>query len=487
MSNDSGGRHSSPSGPRKWPFFGHRESEQLPTPSPADGSPTVEYQYDVADIDEEEIPSMKPSDSSGSRPINVNPANWGQHSTSRPSRFLKLYDEIKAQPHGEESLWPIYNHVHQIQHSAPGAASRVLDEYVPSLHEYSASPDLWHNLSIVASRIDNEQAELRFVLHGLAQWPEDVDLLCDALELVHKSGEQTDPAAAEVIWNVLESMNRAITGPFWRFWVFGAQYYIRDRGDPGRAMELLDEGLLLVQRDGLYNILNAYRAVLIDAKPTRVLRSLEEVKAYQGEILRQLEEKYVLGIALGVENAHILAVALAKLYQERAGEGLGDDDSETDGSIREQNLTKALFYLDLAETLFTGSVNHNIAAIYEARARIMMVQHRFGEALRHMRSLPPTRQQEPTVAAMMRLAALSIGENPDSGPENGGSGRGAGSGGDAPGAGASKAEIISEFLNDLFASQGAKLLAIASEHPQIRQIVLAVASQLNASDPEVPA
>lgn len=170
-------------------------------------------------------------------------------------------------------------------------------------------------------------------------------------------------------------MPRKQTGPCWRFWGYGAIYHATTLNDPATALQLLDDGLLAVKRDGLMDILRTYRRVLIDSVPLRKLDSIDQLAAYQQEAISILESRYRMGIQLGIENAYVLAQDLARLHQERAG-------VEADESTPNENnayLRKELAYLDLAEKLYTGDPNHQIWNIYVQRVRILMAQHKYGK------------------------------------------------------------------------------------------------------------
>jgi len=321
-----------------------------------------------------------------------------------------------------KSLWPFYHEVEIYEYTDPRRARELFNQILEEgLDNYTAPPDLWHNVAMVAGRVNHREAQLAFVQAGLREWPDNVDLLCDELQYRHSS--HYDPEKAKEIWSKLTEMPREATSPYWRFWVYGAIYHARELHDPKTALELLDEGLKWVTRDALMDVLRSYRRALVDSVPSELLEDREQVIAYQRQALRILEDRYKLGLALGVENGYVLAVELARLYQELAGMGMIGSSvisstAERENSIGEQNLDreidyldKALEYLDLAERLYTGNPNHPVWMIYEARIRILMAQRRYGDALKLLRSLPQSRLRgDPSLATMLRLASLMTGE-----------------------------------------------------------------------------
>ncbi|HKV85261.1 MAG TPA: hypothetical protein VJN88_11945 [Ktedonobacterales bacterium] len=389
----------------------------------------------------------------------------------------------RNKPERTKSLLRVYNRVKRYEYTNAAEAYRILEEVRPELGTYTAPPDCWHNTSIVANRVDHPDAELELVVNGLDEWPENVDLLCDALALYTTAGTATDPIRSDEIWRRLDAMPRASTGPYWRFWCYGAIYLSHDKNQPADALKLLDDGLAMVKRDAVMNILTSYRRILVDGNPQRTLDGLEDVKNYhQNEVLGLLEARYRFGIEMGVENAYVLAREIAQLYQERAGFEYFKDDGATNGDagsrgddIRpNESLTKALGFLDLAEALYTGSSNHSILDIYVARARILMAQHRYGEALNLMKCLPPARREELSTAAMMAYAAYTIGEpNPNEATARA-------SAEESTNEEAKIAEIQSRTISALFANDGRELERLVRDNMELRPVLLAVLKRLSS-------
>lgn len=371
----------------------------------------------------------------------------------------------ETQKSTRKSLWPFYYEVERYEYTDPAQARELFDRILEEgLDNYTAPPDLWHNAAMVAGRVEHRIAQLAFVEAGLREWPDKVDLLCDLLQYRHTS--HYDIKEAQAVWQKLSEMPREITGPYWRFSVYGAIYHAVELCDPKTALELLDEGLKLVKRDSLMDILRSYRRVLVDSIPLEQIKDQEQLIAYHERVLEILEKRYQLGIELGVENGYVLATELAQLYQEQAGTMLPPVPRNSDEQILERPsagkddyLQKALEYLDLAEKLYTGNPNHPIWEIYEARARILMAQRRYGDALRMLSSLPQARQREPSIATMLKLAQLITGEKIDTQEKY-------------------DTASLSEVLTALLRNDGELLFRIASENPGVASVLRSIIQRL---------
>jgi len=234
-----------------------------------------------------------------------------------------------------KSLWPFYYEVERFEFADPRRARELFDQIlIEGLDNYTASPDLWHNAAMVAGRVEHREAQLALVEAGLREWPDNVDLLCDVLQYSHTS--HYDRERAKQIWQKLSDMPKEVTGPYWRFWVYGAIYHARELYDPKTATELLDEGLKWVTRDTLMDILRSYRRVLVDSTPLEQFDDQDQVTAYQHKVLKILEERYKLGIDWGLENGYVLATELARLYQEQVGRSLVDLSPRNDVASGDQ-------------------------------------------------------------------------------------------------------------------------------------------------------
>jgi len=372
-------------------------------------------------------------------------------------------------------LWPVYHAVSTFEYTDFARARQILDTILAEgLDNYTAPPDLWHNLSMVAARVLHQEAELALVQAGLREWPDNIDLLCDELQLRHTS--HYDPTRAQEIWNQLYAMDRIKTAPYWRFWVYGAIYHATELNDRKTALNLLDEGLQHVRRDSLMDILRNYRRILVDSAPETPLKDLEEVKEYQRQVVETLEQRYQLGIELGVENAYVLAFELSRLYQERAGQipnieasepNVAEDTSAQTG--KDYYLDRAWGYLDLAERLYTGNPNHPIWDIYEARIRILMAQRRYGEALKFLSSLPQSRlNRDPSLYSVLRLASLMTGEEA---PEL---------------VNVASQDGMIQVLGKLLDNDGYPLTQIARENPTIQATLKRVVNRLEQGTDEKP-
>ncbi|WP_322490450.1 hypothetical protein [Chloroflexus sp.] len=367
-----------------------------------------------------------------------------------------------------KSLWSFYLEVDGLEFSNQQKARERFDQILAEgLGHYTGPPDLWHNTAMTAGRVQHHQAQLAVVEEGLREWPNNVDLLCDALQYRYSS--HFDQEQAQRLWQTLASMPREQTGPYWRFWTYGAIYHATTLNDPATALQLLDDGLLFVKRDGLMDILRTYRRVLIDSVPLRKLDSIDQLAAYHQEALDILESRYQMGIQLGIENAYVLAQDLARLYQERAGVAADESSpKENDAYLR-----KALEYLDLAEKLYTGDPNHQVWSIYVQRVRILMAQHKYGEALKILRSLPERmREGDPSLATMYKLAAYMTGE-----PIEPLADRRATVAGQA--AEKTEKEHLEEALQLIFANEGSLLFEIAKDNPAVAHILRRIVRALD--------
>lgn len=310
-----------------------------------------------------------------------------------------------------KSLHEFYRKVTRYEYTNPDQARQLFDEILDSVDEYTGIPDTWHNTVMVAGRVRHDEAELAIIQAGLREWPDEVDLLCDELQLRHSSS--LDLTEAKRIWERLKELDIQKTYHNWRFWSHGAIYNSTKLNDPKTGLKLLDRGLYFVPRDNLSDIIRAYRRVLIDSVPHQKLNSKNKIRMYHRKILKILEERYKLGIELGVENGYTLAVELAKLYQEQANKIADVEESSED------YLKKAFHYLCIAEQLYTGSglTNHPVWDIYVPKIRIFMAQRKYSEALKLLHSLPEfVMERDSSLKTMFEFAALMTGEqiSPDS-------------------------------------------------------------------------
>jgi hypothetical protein len=290
---------------------------------------------------------------------------------------------------------------------------------------------------------------------------------------------------------------KAEAAAFWRFWVYGSTYLARTLNRPDEALKLLDEGLFNVRRDGLMDILRAYRRILVDSVPDEPLLDTgmpetdpeieSRLRNAADRSLKKLESRYLLGIQMRVENGYVLAMELATLYQERAGadmeayqpaNGAHAASGERLSGHATRYLETALEYLDLAERLYTGNQNHPIYQIYEARARVLMALRRYGEAYNLMRSLPEVRQHEPSMSSMLAFAAYSIGLET---PTQQRAAAAAASSSSAAGSGASLSadDVRKQTLQNLFANDGKELEQLVRMNPQLGRALLSVLQRLS--------
>jgi hypothetical protein len=382
------------------------------------------------------------------------------------SKRADYRDLLAPFPHPADSqpLMPLYFRIR----NAPRETKEIITEVYAALSHridaYWGPPDVWHNLATRAAALHLDDAEYQFYISGLSAWPESVDLLCDLLNEYTGIGNQHyNQNLARKTWQILDDLPRYQTAPYWRFWVFAAIYYARIEGNTKRGVELLDEGLLSVRRDGLMDIMRAYRKLLVDQKPVSPINQIGELNAEQQDIIDILEQRYMLGIRLGVENGYVLATDLARLYQERSGTRAVDSvlkDAHSAQVAVNEDLDKALTYLKLAEALYTGDLNHRVEDIYRVRVRILMAQGHYGEALRILQSMPEATEDDLSMKTMLRLAILSTGGKLDDVADDQRSS-------ESGGAGGLKASE-SAALEHIFDGEGATLATLVQQNAQVR-------------------
>jgi hypothetical protein len=304
----------------------------------------------------------------------------------------------------KKQLWRIRPELEKLEFTSPSRAREIMDAFLEEIDSYTGTPDMWHTIAMIAGRTQHYDARLLIIQAGLREWPDDVDLLCEQLQSYYGRASSYNPVLAKQTWDKLCSLGVDIVKSYWRYWVYGAIYYARELNDSQAAIGMLDEGLLHIRRDSLMDIFRNYRRILIDSVPLRSLKGQDEVKEYQNWVLNTLEEKYKLGIMLATENGYALATNLATLYQEQAGNSSEGNDY----------LEKALSYLDLAEKLYTGNGNHPVWDIYIVRIRIYMAQHRYGDALKILKSLPKQiTEDDLSLVTMKKLCGYMTGESID--------------------------------------------------------------------------
>ncbi len=369
-------------------------------------------------------------------------------------------------------LRDFYNELVRYEYANPRRAYPLLDDLLDNAEEYTGPPEIWHNTCMVATRISYPR-RLEIIRAGLREWPEDVDLLCDDLQFCY--GTENDPARAKEIWSKLTRMDESQTAQFWRFWVYGAIFNAKT-GKVQDGLELLDRGILAVRRDNLMDVFRGYRNVLVDNVPRRVLGNEQELIALHNEMLDILEAKLSLGIRLGIENGYVLALELARLYQEMAGTDFFDQGAGSTGSSEMQQrvnnkLRRALDMLHLAECLYTGDPAHPIQEIYERRVNILMPLHEYDEALKLLQSIPSStlRLEEQRIArdSMRRFATLKTGGSLDTTSTE-----------PAEEDKSVNESVVQQALNFLFANEGEALETLARANSSVRAIVLSVASKL---------
>jgi hypothetical protein len=313
----------------------------------------------------------------------------------------------------KEPLWSVYDNASAYVYTDRRRAREILDQaFSQGLERFAGPPDLWHNTAMVAAQCNHRDAEIGLIEAGLREWPDNIDLLCDELQLRYSS--HYNLACAKEIWQRLVALPKSSTGPYWRFWVYGAIYHGTILFDRAAALDLLDAGLRRVSPDYQMEILRCYRRILVDSPPSEELEDEDAFIKRQQVDLTMLENRYKLGIQLTVENGHVLALELARLCIQRVGADIMEWDAETiaDAAFarREHYLQAASYYLDLSELTYNGDVNHPIWETYKVRINLLMAQRKYVEALDLLRSLPPSELQDPSTIVMLKLAARKAGE-----------------------------------------------------------------------------
>lgn len=382
-------------------------------------------------------------------------------STDEPKRAT-YHDLLEPFPHPEDSQ-PLANLYFAARYAPPLKAVEIITEIYEALSHridaYWGPPDIWHNFAIHAGRQHLDDAEYQFYISGLSAWPDDVDLLCDLLQEYTGVGNQHySRKLAGKTWEILEGLPRNATGPYWRFWVFSAIYFARIVGDSKRGIQQLDEGLLHVRRDSLMDILRSYRTLLVDQAPGSPINHVGDLDAAQQGIIEKLEHRYMLGIRLGVENGYVLATDLARLYQERAGTHAVESVLRDPRSVQEDvnaDLDKALTYLKLAESLYTGDPRHPVDEIYKIRVRVLMAQGHYGEVLRILQSMSEVTKSDSSMKTMLHLAMLATGGKLDEEPE-------------AKAASSSADSSSAKVFERIFDGQGETLATLVQQNAQAR-------------------
>jgi tetratricopeptide (TPR) repeat protein len=310
--------------------------------------------------------------------------------------------EVSEHSSRTRSLFDFYMQISGSSYRNPERGREMMRQFVQERHNYTGPVDAWYNLSAEAGRLTMPECGLLVTEEGLREHPNSVDLLCDQLSDYY--GFFRDEDKARSVWEKLNSLEESKR--YWRYWVFGATYHARLLQDLDKALHLLEQGLLHVSSDSINNIVRAYRGVLIDSPPSPIPSDRQSREEQETRAFKQMEELYKWAISLGVEEGHSLAVELAKLYQEKAGQQSTSDKERVDF------LQESLNYLDYAEKMFISrGENHPVWDIYLPKARILMGLRRYSDALKLFKVLPKTVvDRNASISVQMRLAAEMLGE-----------------------------------------------------------------------------
>ena len=302
------------------------------------------------------------------------------------------------------SLSDFYLEVSGLSFSNSAEGRRRIKEFVGERHLYTGPVNIWYNLTAETGRLQLSAERGLIISEGLAEHPNNVDLICEVLQEAYNTSKNM--AQAKETWQKLSSLEEAKF--FWRYWVYGAIYHAKMLRDRETALSLLESGLHHVNSEHINDIVRAYRQVLIDAPPNSDIKNREEREAVESEVFTKLEEIYKWAISLGVENSYDLAVDLAKLYQERA-------ESEFLYPDQEQILVeRSLQCLELAERRYTANSNHPIWNIYLSKARLYIGLRKYAEAVKIFRILPESIvSNDPSIEVQYKYSAQMSGEQID--------------------------------------------------------------------------
>jgi len=298
-------------------------------------------------------------------------------------------------------------------------------------------------------------------------------LLCSQFQQFYaKSDMYYSPQAARERWEYLRKLPIEQTGPAWRFWVYGATYYSSELKNTQGAEDLLRQGLSYVRRDGIMDILRAFRGVLLSGPPAKLV-NFADLEAEQEHLFQSVQDQFLLGIRMGVDNSYVLAMDLAEMYQERAGIANVPVAVQQNLSDKQRNyLDKALEYLALAERLYTGDSNHPIYEIYLAEARVLMALKEYSKVVNILQSLPISMQGDQSIATMLKLARQSIGLPISDQKANR----------DGTGASSPSPELIEQIQQDvlqtLFGEDGKGLEQLLRNNPRLVEVVIDVLQRL---------
>jgi hypothetical protein len=364
-------------------------------------------------------------------------------------------------------LNPEYNLLASVVQFYPDEVYKRIDAMLPTFDEYTAGPDIWFNFGALAGQVDHDRAQYEFAEAGLREHPNDVDLLCSQFQQFYaKSDMYYSPLAARERWEYLRKLPIEQTGPMWRFWVFGATYHSLELKNTAAAERLLREGLSYVRRGNLMNILRAFRFILLAGPPSRIVR-FEDLAVAQTDLFHTVENQFLQGINMGVEDSYVLALEIAEMYQERAGVTSVPVANQAAMTAEQRNyLEQALDYLALAERLYNGDSNHPIYDIYIVQARVRMALKEYSKVVNLLQSIPIREQHEPSIATMLNLARQSIGLEPEALVRERLTLE-------------IRAQVEQEVLQELFVRDGQGLESILKQNPDYIAIVVDVLRRLS--------
>jgi hypothetical protein len=324
---------------------------------------------------------------------------------------------MQTQEQPKQSIAKLYFALQDLRVAGRAREAKGLVEAVEGrLHEFEGPADFWFNFGTDCARLRMSAVEIEAFIVGEQQWPNNIDLLCAQFQCYYSSHQ--DPEKAKQINTRLENIPVVEKGRYWRYWVYSAIYQANILGNREKGIQLLDQGLLVVQRDNLAEFIRSYRRVYLDSPPSTLSvvdmsqEKLSEntsklIKEYQDNVAKVVE-KYKLGLELGVENGYSIVLLLAELLQEQ----VYADAQKVHSRENESVLKQALDLLSYAESMFTDSANFPLQSIYTQKVNVLMGLKLYDEAHELLLSIQNSGLElTQTQTLQLQRAALGAGKS----------------------------------------------------------------------------
>ncbi|MBF0454203.1 MAG: hypothetical protein HQL72_05215 [Magnetococcales bacterium] len=247
-------------------------------------------------------------------------------------------------------------------------------------------PDALHNLAVTCSKLNRPDLELRLLKRGEELWPENIEILADQLQIYY--GQQENIEKATKVWERLNELGHSQY--FWRYWVFGAILHAKYLRKPDIAQALLLDGITKVPGEDKFQIYRVLPTIFVETNRTP-----------DTEVV---EEHLLEGLEMGIKHAHLLAIALAKQEQRKAG-------VHTD-QVRTDHLGKALDWLAVAEAVYKPDQQHPLEEIYKERISVHMGRKDYVEAIHYITAIMKgnvENKKDDTLKQQLMLACNFIG------------------------------------------------------------------------------